>query len=109
MNKIQVRWHSKTRAQRHLPADCLTLNCRQFKVHTPKRKQKGLWTSAYLDDRVSALQKSDGQQDALLEDAIASGVHDEVNDQIGGSFFVQVALNFSQTQIPSTSNPGADN
>jgi len=67
-----------------------------------------LTPSSYLDDRVSTLQQSDGQQDALLEDAVAGGVHDEVDDQVGSPFFVQMALDRRQTQLPATADPGAD-
>ncbi|TRY94884.1 hypothetical protein DNTS_032985 [Danionella cerebrum] len=34
-----------------------------------------------LDDWVSSFQQSNGQQDALLEDSVTCGVHDEIDDQ----------------------------
>lgn len=62
----------------------------------------------YLDDGVAPLQQRDGQQDALLEDPVAASVHDEVDDQVRGSFPVQVALDLRQTQLPPTPDASAD-
>lgn len=55
-----------------------------------------------LDGGVSTFQQGDGQQDALLEDSVAGGVHDEVDDQIRSSLFVQVTLYLGQAHLSST-------
>lgn len=54
-----------------------------------------------LDGGVSTFQQRNSQEDALLEDAVAGGVHDKVDDQIGGSLFVQVALYLCQAHFPT--------
>lgn len=58
----------------------------------------------YLYDWVSSLEQSDGQQDALLKDTVAGGVHDEVDDQVRCSLSVQMTLDLGQTQLPSGSH-----
>lgn len=57
--------------------------------------------AAHLDGGVSTFQQGDGEEDALLEDSVAGGIHDEVNDQIGRSFFIQVALHLCQAHLSS--------
>lgn len=66
-------------------------------------------TSHYLDDWVPSLQQCDGQQYALLEDPVTGRVHDEVDDEVGGSFFVEVALDLCQTQFPPTPDARTNN
>lgn len=59
-----------------------------------------------LDGGVSTFQQRNSQEDALLEDSVAGGVHDEVDDQVGGSLFVQVTLHLRQAHFPTTQPPG---
>lgn len=66
-------------------------------------------TSDYLDDWVPSLQQCDGQQYALLEDPVTGSVHDEVDDEVRGSFLVQVALDLGQTQLPPTPDARTNN
>lgn len=47
----------------------------------------------HLDLRVASLQQADGQLDALLEDLVVLGAHDEIREQLRSSFSVQAALN----------------
>lgn len=49
-------------------------------------------TTQHLDLCVASVQQPDGKQDALLEDLLVLGVHDEVSHQFGGPFSVQPAL-----------------
>lgn len=51
----------------------------------------------YLDLGVASVQQPDGKQDALLEDLLVLGVHDEVSHQLGGPFSVQPALDGSNS------------
>ena len=59
-----------------------------------------------LDGGVSTFQQCNSEQDAFLEDFVAGGVHDEVDDQVRGSLFVQVTLHFCQRHLPPTQAPG---
>lgn len=36
-----------------------------------------------------------------MEDSVAGGIHDEVYDQVGSTFFIQVALDICQAHLPS--------
>lgn len=74
---------------------------------SPKLLNPG--TSAYLDHWIPPLQQCDGQQYALLEDPVTGCIHDEIDDQIRGSFFVEVALDLCQTQFSSSPNARTDN
>lgn len=76
-------------------------------ITLPKLLNPG--TSAYLDHWIPSLQQCDGQQYALLEDPVTGCIHDEVDDQIRGSFFVEVALDLCQTQFSSSPNARTDN
>lgn len=51
----------------------------------------------HLDLSVASVQQPDGKQDALLEDLLVLGVHDEVSHQLGGPFSVQPALDSSDS------------
>lgn len=51
----------------------------------------------HLDLGVASIQQPDGKQDALLEDLLVLGVHDEVSHQLGGPFSVQPALDSSDS------------
>lgn len=55
----------------------------------------------HLDGGVSTFQQGDCEEDALLEDSVAGGIHDEVDDQVRRPFFVQVALHLCQAHLPS--------
>lgn len=66
-------------------------------------------TSNYLDHWVPSLQQRDGQQYALLEDPVTGGVHDEVDDEIRGSFSVEVALDLCQAQFPPAPDARTNN
>lgn len=48
---------------------------------------------SHLDLRVASLQQADGQLDALLEDLVVLGAHDQVREQLRSSFSVQATLN----------------
>lgn len=58
-----------------------------------------------LDGCVSTFEQRYRQQDALLEDSVACGVHDEVDDQVRGPLLVQVTLDLSQAHFPAAQAP----
>lgn len=69
-----------------------------YKIEIPGMCSERSAGEAHLYDGVSSLEQGDGQQDALLKDAVAGGVHDEVDDEVRGSLSVQVALHLGQAQ-----------
>lgn len=75
-----------------------------YKIEIPGMCSERSAGEAHLYDGVSSLEQGDGQQDALLKDAVAGGVHDEVDDEVRGSLSVQVALHLGQAQLPSRSH-----
>lgn len=54
-----------------------------------------------LNGGVSTFEQSNGQENAFLEDSVTGSVHDEVNNQIRSSFFVQVTLHFCEAHFSS--------
>lgn len=62
-------------------------------------------TPSDLDGCVSTFEQCDSQQDALLEDSVACGVHDEVDYEVRGSLLVQVTLNLRQAHFPTAQAP----
>lgn len=58
-----------------------------------------------LDSGVSTFQQCNSQEDAFLKDSVTSGVHDEVNNQVRGTLFVQVTLYFCQAHFTPTQAP----
>ncbi|TNN81361.1 hypothetical protein EYF80_008417 [Liparis tanakae] len=56
-------------------------------------------------NRQSYRQQCNSQEDAFLENSVTCGVHDEVNDQVRGSLFVQVTLHLRQAHFPTTQPP----
>lgn len=63
----------------------------------------------YLYGGVASFQEGDGQEDALVEHAVAGRVHYEVDDQVGGPLLVQVALDLGQAHLAAAhgAGPGA--
>lgn len=85
------------------------LLCLDWRTLEPINPPPSTHTHTYLDDWVSTLQQCNGQQNALLEDPVTGSIHNKINDQIRSPFFVQMALDLCQIQLPSASNTRADN
>lgn len=66
---------------------------------------QGQITLSDLDGCVSTFKQRNCQQDALLEDSVARGVHDEVDYQVWGSLLVQVTLDLRQAHFPTAQAP----
>lgn len=95
--KLLPRGQARTRAalHPHLPsAGTVTPPAPNHGCPAPLRL---LPTTQHLDLSVASVQQPDGKQDALLEDLLILGVHDEVSHQFGGPFSVQPALDSSDS------------
>lgn len=66
---------------------------------------QGLIRLSDLDGCVSTFEQRYRQQDALLEDSVARGVHDEVDHEVRGSLLVQVTLHLRQAHFPTAQAP----
>lgn len=54
---------------------------------------------SYLYSSVTTFQECNGEKNALMENSIASGIHDEIYDQVRCPFLIEMTLDICQTHF----------